>query len=83
MLTDRLFRAHVVWRADRHAGARHPAADRRPGKRDAEVCHERLAVTEQDVGRLDVAVHNAVAVRVIERPGYLAGNPYGVRDGHS
>ena len=47
---------------------------RRPlsASRDAEVRHHRVALGEQDVLRLDVAVHDAVAVRVVERVGHLA-----------
>ena len=35
---------------------------------------------EQDVVGLDVAVHDAVAVRVVQRLGHLAGEPDGVLD---
>ena len=59
----RLLRAHVRRRADRHAGLRHapssPAALHRLA--DAEVGDERVAVLQQDVLRLDVAVHDALA----------------------
>ena len=37
------------------------------GERDAEVGEHRLAFLEQDVLRLDVAMHDALAVRVVER----------------
>ena len=51
------------------------------GERDAEVGHQRRAVVQQDVLGLDVAVDDAVAVRVVERGGDLGGDAHGVRDG--
>jgi len=43
--------------------------------------HEHVAaLVEQDVVRLDVAVHDVVAVRVRERVGDLAGDPRGIAD---
>ena len=39
-----------------------------------------MAFREQDVVGLDVAVHDAVPVRVVQRLGYLAGEPDGVLD---
>ena len=68
-------------RADRHAGlgqlARRRLGDR-PG--DAEVGDQRVAVREQDVLGLDVAVDDALLVGVPERVGDLAGDPDGVVD---
>ena len=37
------------------------------GERDAEVGEHRFAFVEENVLRLDVAVHDALAVRVVER----------------
>src|SRR6266480_186939 len=58
-----LLRAHVMWRADGHPGARELAARRR--LRDAEIGDDGQPVlVEHDVVRLDVAVHDAAFVRV-------------------
>ena len=44
--------------------------------RDAEVGDERVAIlVEEDVVRLDVAVHDPAPVRVVERDGDLRGIP--------
>ena len=40
-------------------------------ERDAEVRQHRLALVQQDVLRLDVAVHHALPVRVVERARHL------------
>ena len=45
------------------------------GQGDAEVGDQGGAVLEQDVLRLDVAVDDALAVRVVERRGHLAREP--------
>ncbi len=67
-LAHRLLGAHVVRRAERHAGLGHPAPAGLAGReRDAEVGDQRLAVVQQDVLGLDVAVDHAVAVGVVER----------------
>ena len=44
------------------------------GERDAEVGDERLAVVQQDVLGLEVAMDDAVAVRVVERAGDRGGD---------
>ena len=60
-------RAHVVRRAERHAGLGHAGAARLAGgERDAEVGDERAAVVQQDVLRLDVAVDHAVPMGVVQ-----------------
>jgi len=70
-----LLGCHVLRRTERHAGAREPiAAGALDGERDPEVGHERMAVVQQHVLRLDVAMHDAVAMRVLERVGDLRGN---------
>ena len=71
-LAHRLLGAHVVRRAERHAGLGHPVpAGLAGGERDAEVGHQRAPVVQQDVLRLDVAVDHAVPVGVVERVGHL------------
>ena len=64
----RLLGTHVRRRAERDAGARElGAAALGDRARDAEIGDERLAVLQQDVLRLDVAVNDALLVRVVER----------------
>ena len=74
-----LLGAHVLRRAERHPRLGHPPAGgvrRREG--DAEVGHQRAAVVQQDVLRLDVALHDPPAVRVVERAGDLGGDAHRV-----
>ena len=81
-LAHRLLGTHVVRRAERHAGFSHPGAARLArGQSYAEVGHERAAVVEQDVLRLDVPVDHAVAVGVVERRGHLARDAHRVGHG--
>ena len=42
-----------------------------------------MPFVQQDVFRLDVAVHHVVAVRVVERVGHFAGDAHNVIDGQS
>ena len=79
-LAHGLLGRHVVRRAERHAGLGHPAAaaGAGDGQRDAEVGHQRLAVVQQDVLRLDVAVDHPVPVGVVERGGHLGGQAHRV-----
>jgi hypothetical protein len=44
------------------------------GLGDAEVRHQRLAGGQQDVLGLDIAMHDAVAVGVVQRPRHFPGN---------
>ena len=78
-LTARLLGTHVLRGAENLADARHPGAVR--DARDAEIGDEGAAGTalDQDVVRLDVAVHHALRVRVGQAPGHLAQNPRRLR----
>ena len=70
-----LLRAHVLRRAQREPGLGQAVAARLAHRqRDAEVGQHRLALEQQDVLRLDVAVDHAVAVGVVQRAGDLAGD---------
>ena len=55
---------------------REPPAVRLARQRDAEVGHHRVAVVQQDVVGLDVAVDDALPVRVVERVGGLTRDPH-------
>ena len=47
--------------------------------RDAEVRHHGVPAGEENVLRLDVAVHDAALVRVGQRAGHLAADPHAPR----
>src|SRR2546429_3504873 len=68
-----LLRAHVGGRAHDRAGLREMprVARRAQGPRDAEVRHHCRPPRQHDVFRLDIAVHDPVAVRVRERARHL------------
>ena len=73
-LAHGLLGAHVVRRAERHAGLGHSATARRGhGKRDTKIGDQRLAVVDQNVLGLDVAMDHPVAMGVVERARRLAG----------
>ena len=69
LAAERLLRAHVVRRADGHAGlGQLLAAGLAHRPRDAEVGDQRVAAEQQDVLRLDVAVDDAALVGVLRAP---------------
>jgi hypothetical protein len=72
-----LFRAHVARRPDQEPRAGQPGVPRgcADGPRDPEVGDECAPVMRQDVPRLDVAMHDALAMGVVERPGGIGREP--------
>ena len=81
-----LLRRHVGGRAERAAdlrdgGVRGIGARGGDGFRDAEVADDGAATGEEHVVRLDVAVHDAVLVRVGQRFGDVAQDADGLADG--
>jgi hypothetical protein len=75
LLCRRLLGTHVVRRAETQARLRHPPARRRTHcQRDAEVRHHGATLVQQDVLRLDVAMDDAVAVRVVEGVSHAHGH---------
>ena len=71
-----LLRAHVGRRPHQHADLGEPGFRRRgDGPRHAEVGDDRVALLDQDVLGLDVAVHDPLPVRVVEGVGRLAREP--------
>ena len=81
-LAGGLLGTHVGRCADHDPGFGEPFAGRRlpQGPSDAEIGHHRLAIAEQDVLGLDVAVNHTVAVGIVEGEPYLAGDSQGVLD---
>ena len=75
----RLLGTHVGDRPHGHAGLGDLVA-RRAGHRagDAEVSHDGVGPLEQDVLGLDVAMDDAMLVRVAERVGHLTSDPQGI-----
>jgi len=76
VLSGQLLRAHVVRRSQRESGLRQSKVPCVAGPEfgSAEVSQQRLAVLEQHVVRFDVAMDDAVAVRVVEAGGDLGGD---------
>jgi hypothetical protein len=76
----RLLGAHVVRRTHRHARAGELGVASAAG--DAEIGdHAAAGVIEEHVVRLDVAVHDALAVRIAQRARRLGKNPAGLGGG--
>ena len=74
-VAGRLFRTHVVGSADREAGLGEPrACAALDGACDAEIRQQSSPVRQQDVCRLDVAMHEAMAVCIREPFRDLAGD---------
>ena len=81
-LARRLLGAHVTRRAEREPGLGHAiAAGLAHRERDPEVGDERRAIVQEDVLGLDVAMDDAVPVRVVERRADLLCEPHRVVDG--
>ena len=73
---------HVLGRAEREAGARHPVgACLLQRQRNAEIRDEGVAVLQQDVLGLDVAVNDAVRMGIAERVGDLPRETHRLCDG--
>ena len=68
---------HVLRRAQREPGLRHSLSPGvRHGERDAEVGDEWLPFVQEDVLRLQVAMDDAVTMRVVERAADGDGEPH-------
>ena len=76
-----LLRTHVGRGAEREAGLGQSLVTGAHRPRDPEVGDQRLPIHQQDVLRLDVAVHGAVPVGEVEGERDFAGKPHGVGDG--
>ena len=81
----RLLRRHVARRADREPGTSQGVSGsilrrRAHGLGDPEIQHHGVPVLQEDVLRLQVAMHHALAVRVSQRARDFAGDPHGVGD---
>ena len=77
-----LFGAHVCRGAHDHPGLGKPVHRvLLDGAGDSEIGHQRVVLPgQQDVPRLDVPVHDAVAVSAVERVGDLAGEAHRLVD---
>ena len=71
-VAHRLLGTHVVRRPQAHSRLGHPGATGLGGRQgDAEIRHQRLAIVQQDVFRLDVPMDDVVPVGVVERAGHF------------
>ena len=74
-LRARLLRAHVGRGADCHAGfGEFLSARALKRARHAEVCHQRVSLTEQDVLGFDVPVDDPVIMRIAQRIRHFPGD---------
>src|SRR4051812_21399763 len=85
-IAEGLFGRHVPDGAERHAGAGEPRvrgfSRQRERRRDAEIREDRVSILQQDVLGLDVAMDDALIVRVREGIGDLAQYADGLLDRH-
>ena len=82
--SGRLLRAHVVHRADDDPRAGHARFVRRADRaRDAEIAHDGMPRLDEDVLRLDVAMHDVLRMRVRQRVGHIARDLYRVGNGQA
>jgi len=81
-IAGRLLRSHVRRRADCHARSRTlgGAAGFAHGLGHPEVGDQRMAATQQDVVRLDVAMHDPMAVGAGQRIHHLPDDPHRLVD---
>ena len=77
LLAARLFRRHVGHRADRRAGLRHALGPRQLGQPEVEDLHHAARGDEQ-IGGLDVPMHDAGAVRLSQPLADLRGDVDGL-----
>src|SRR4029078_10346904 len=69
-VASRLLRRHVLRRAETQSGLRDAMASSiRDGQCNAEVGDEWLALVQEDVLRLEIAMNDSMAMRVVERAG--------------
>ena len=82
-LAHGLLGTHVLRRAERRPALGHARrlVGARGGEGDAEVRDERLALVQENVFRLDVAMNHAAPVRVVERAGDVGRDLHGVGNG--
>src|SRR5678810_1261460 len=81
MTSSCLLGTHVLRSAEREAALGEAVASRLlQRKRDPEVSHHCLALVQQDVLRLDVAVNHSLPMGIVQRAGYLARDAHGIVD---
>ena len=80
-LAHRLLGTHVLRRPEGEPGLRDAMPARRLHReRDAEIRHDGLAIVQENVLRLDVAMNDVVAVGVVERARDFARDAHGFRN---